>query len=171
MPKHTTIFCRMLRSSTNFEASSTANPQRALQTATRDLTLPSRLCVSLLIFTCSFVTFTNKREKSVRRQGHPCLRFFHDFVSAVFKTRNSCRWRHFSTKRTAMRPLRVQNLRGSKPPNLETCFDLYSIISGEPSACNTVVFNLFTLVQTPFMTPFLQFQHQRERKPTWCTCR
>ena len=29
---------------------------------------------------------------------------------------------------------------------LKYCFDLYSIISGESSPCNTVVFNLFTLV-------------------------
>ena len=66
-----------------------------------------------------------QREKSTRRQGHPCLRFVHDFVSVVFDTRNSCGWRHLSTKRTAMRPLRGQNfLRGSQP--LKYCFDLYS---------------------------------------------
>ena len=51
--------------------------------------------------------------------------FVHDFVSVVFDTRKSCGWRHFSTKRTVMRPLRGQNfLRGSQP--LKYCFDLYS---------------------------------------------
>ena len=81
--------------------------------------LPIRYC---------FVTFTygrlQQREKSARRQGHPCLRFVHDFVSVVFNTRNSCGWRHFSTKRTAMRRLRGQNFsRGSQP--LKYCFDLH----------------------------------------------
>ena len=33
----------------------------------------------------------------------------------------------------------------------ETCFDLYSIVCGESSACNTKVFNLFTLVHPFFM--------------------
>ena len=136
-----------------------ASPQSALQTATRDPTLPSRPCVPLLIYhiyaffrdiykqpetsacredhtclrffrdfagavipnfrsfvvftsasfltgsyTCSFVTFTSGRqqqhEKPARRQDYQCLWFVHDFVSAVFKTRNSCERRHFSTKGT-----------------------------------------------------------------------
>ena len=33
----------------------------------------------------------------------------------------------------------------------EICSDLYSITSGEPSACNTKVFDLFTLVHPLFM--------------------
>ena len=90
------------------------------------------------------MTFTYgrlQREKSARRQGHPCLRFVHDFVSVVFNIRNSCGLRHFSTERTAMRPLRGQNfLRDS----LKYCFDLYSSISGESSPFNPIVFNLFT---------------------------
>ena len=70
---------------------------------------------ALHTYTFSFVTFTsqvdacNKRAKIARRQGHPCLRFVHDFVSAVFKGLSSCGWRHFSTERTAMRPLRGPN--------------------------------------------------------------
>ena len=73
-----------------------------------------------LIYVLYFVTFTyghlQQRENSGRRQGHLCLRFVNDFVSVVFDTRNSCGWRHFSTKRTAIRPLRGQNvLRGTQP--------------------------------------------------------
>ena len=37
--------------------------------------------------TCFFVTFacrqSQQRKKLAHRQGHPCLRFFHDFASAV----------------------------------------------------------------------------------------
>ena len=85
-----------------------------------------------------------QRGKSTRREGHPCLRFVHDFVSVVFDTRKSCGWRHFSTKRTAMRPLRGQNfLRGSQP--LKYCFDLYS--------------SRLYLEDIPF----LQLQHHKER--------
>ena len=84
---------------------------------------------SLIYITYYFGTFTygrlQQREKSARREGHPCLRFVHYFVSVVFDTRKSCGWCHFSTKRTVMRPLRGQNfLRGSQA--LKYCFDLYS---------------------------------------------
>ena len=87
------------------------------------------LIIIIIIHTCYFGTFTygrlQQREKSARREGHPCLRFVHDFVSVVFDTRKSCGRRHFSTKRTVMRPLRGQNfMRGSQP--LKYCFDLYS---------------------------------------------
>ena len=40
------------------------------------------------IHTCYFGTFTygrlQQREKSARREGHPRLRFVHDFVSVVY---------------------------------------------------------------------------------------
>ena len=43
--------------------------------------------VFLCSYTFSFVTFTSRRlqqhEKLAGRQGHPCLRFFHDFVTTV----------------------------------------------------------------------------------------
>ena len=65
-------------------------------------------------YTFSFVTFTsgrcNKRANIARRQRRPCLRFVHDFESVVFKALSSCVWRHFSTERTAMRPLRGPDL-------------------------------------------------------------
>ena len=71
MPKHT-----------NYEVPRTSkcpqqrvSPQRALQTATSDAALPA-VCP----FAHIYVLF---REKSARRQGHPCLWFVRDFSSAV----------------------------------------------------------------------------------------
>ena len=112
----------------------------------------------------------NKREKLARRQGHPCLRFVHDFVSGVFKARNSCGWRYFITKRTIYCNAASSRSKFVGFETAEICFDLYSIISGESSACSTKVFNLFTLVlplymnTTVYCIPFLRFQHQCERK-------
>ena len=136
------------------------------------------LC-SYLIYIRSFATFTSRRlqphEKKVRRQGHSCLRFFHDFVSAVLKARTSCGWRHFSPRNelqyrhnTAMRPLRGQNLRSSKTAEIR--FDLYSIKSyiwrtqclqykgiqlGHPGSPFMVMIMIYCI-------PFVQFQYRSE---------
>ena len=74
----------------NFEVSSKTSPQRALQTATRDPTLPSRPYVPLLIphIYALFRDIYKERETSACRQHHPCLRFFRDFASAMIP--NSC---------------------------------------------------------------------------------
>ena len=68
---------------------------------------------------------------------------------------------HFSTKRTAMRPLRGQNfLWGSQP--LKYCSD--QTISGESSPCNTAVFNLFALIRPSRYTLFTAPTSQKESK-------
>ena len=55
-----------------------------------------------------------------------------------------CRAEYNEVPRTALRPLYGQNVAGFK--SAEICFYLYSIISGESNACDTKVFNLFTLI-------------------------
>ena len=95
---------------------------------------------------CSSVVFTCGRlqqgEKPGRRHGHLCLRFVHDFVSAVFKTQNSCGWRCLSMERTAMRHLRGQNLRCSNP--LKYVFICLVLHLENPVLAILAVFHVFT---------------------------
>ena len=92
-----------------------------------------------------------QREKSARQQGHPCLRFVHDFVSVVLNTRNSCGQHQMNYKAASSRSFFFAGFATAEI----FCIDLYSSISGESSPCNTLRSIQLVHPGSPFMTyPF-----------------
>ena len=85
-----------------------------------------------------------QREKSARQQGHPCLRFVHDFVSVVLNTRNSCGQHQMNYKAASSRSFFFAGFATAEIFVL-ICTVVY--LENLVLAIPYVVFNLFTLVR------------------------